>query len=237
MKLRLGIEDYKRHVERHSDQRISFELRSDSYWRQICFHDSLIRLRLLIEQNFKCIETIALLGTARYLFEVVVWIKLMRDEPNYGLVYYRSWSETNRKYWNDTRNQVLREISMLKGFARDEDAARLAGKERGLSSFDATSQAAVEVDRKAARMFSIYCEQAMKSNGYNFQAHLLETKVLPELNERVTESEVACDASKRALPVDVIKVAANWNWKDQANRVGLGEAECVNDFETPWLRN
>jgi hypothetical protein len=63
--------------------------KSGGYWRLVAFVDSLVRLRLFLENNFKCIETISVLAVARYLFELTVWLKLLVVDSRYGLVYYR----------------------------------------------------------------------------------------------------------------------------------------------------
>ena len=50
--------------------------------------DSLIRLRLLIEQAFNFVETIGVIAVARYILELSIWLNLFKHNPRYGLVYY-----------------------------------------------------------------------------------------------------------------------------------------------------
>jgi hypothetical protein len=61
-------------------------LGTGAYWRLVAFVDSLVRLRLFIENNFNYIETMGILSVARYLFELTVWLKLLVMDSRYGLV-------------------------------------------------------------------------------------------------------------------------------------------------------
>ncbi|QFY90458.1 hypothetical protein D5125_13740 [Magnetovirga frankeli] len=60
---------------------------SGRYWRAVAYIDSLIKLRLFIEQNFKFIETMGVLSVTRYVFELSVWMKLLINDDRYGIVY------------------------------------------------------------------------------------------------------------------------------------------------------
>src|SRR3989442_13923993 len=53
---------------------------SDLAWVLAAHLDALIRLRLFVEQNFAFIETLGLLAVTRYLFEVLVWLKLLQKD-------------------------------------------------------------------------------------------------------------------------------------------------------------
>jgi hypothetical protein len=41
-----------------------------AYWALVAFSDAMIRLRLIIEQNFQFVETLGVLAVARYIFEL-----------------------------------------------------------------------------------------------------------------------------------------------------------------------
>jgi hypothetical protein len=44
----------------------------ERYWTLVAHYDGMVRLRILIEQNFRFIETIGLLAVTRYIFELLV---------------------------------------------------------------------------------------------------------------------------------------------------------------------
>ena len=69
-----------------------------------------VRVRLLLEQNFNFIETIGVIAVARYLFELSVWLKLFERDARYGLVYYAQLLDTQRRYFDDQRSQLVRDI-------------------------------------------------------------------------------------------------------------------------------
>lgn len=66
---------------------------SRTFWTRAVFQDSLVRLRLFVEQNFAYIEPMGLLAVARYLFELTVWLKLVQKDKGYALIYYHELIE------------------------------------------------------------------------------------------------------------------------------------------------
>jgi hypothetical protein len=50
--------------------------------------DTLVKIRLFTEHNFKVVETIGVIAVARYVFEISVWLRLVRHDRRYGLVYF-----------------------------------------------------------------------------------------------------------------------------------------------------
>src|SRR5581483_894644 len=94
---------------------------SAKHWVAAAHTDAVVRVRLLTEQNFIVIETLGVLATARYLFELVVWLKLMNWDERYGLVYYYELCRKMLRHHEDLRNHLLREISFLRELAAEED--------------------------------------------------------------------------------------------------------------------
>jgi hypothetical protein len=88
----------------------SFDKRSRSAWCLSVAGDCLVRVRLLLEQNFNFIETMGIVAVARYLFELSVWLHLFEREDRYGLVYYSQLLETQRRYFEDYRAQLCRDL-------------------------------------------------------------------------------------------------------------------------------
>lgn len=192
--------------------------------------DCLVRLRLFTEQNFNYIETMGVISVARYILELSVWLKLFKLDSRYGLVYYAQLLETQRHYWKDYREQLDREIFLLRCFERKEiDALR---EERTTQRVDFSAseqqlQAAKSVtnfiDKQAARHFSIYTEQA-KENGYGFQAHLVEKNVVPEFDKSLAEIDLEKKAFTSAVSQEVRDlIPGRWQWRQMAEKVGLEE--------------
>ena len=62
----------------------------DKFWadsvRRNTYGNALVRLRLLIENNFHVIETLGLLAVTRYIFELSIWLLLFEKDIRYCLV-------------------------------------------------------------------------------------------------------------------------------------------------------
>ena len=79
-------------------------------WCTIALGDSLVKLKLFIENNFNYIETMELIATTRYIFEINIWLNLFKKDIYYGLTYYKQLLKDKEIYWNNLKNQHEREI-------------------------------------------------------------------------------------------------------------------------------
>ncbi len=204
---------------------------SGGYWRLVAFVDSLVRLRLFLEHNFNYVETIGVLAVARYLFELTVWLRLLQTDSRYGLVYYHELLKKQLDFYREFRNNAVREISFLRHTgaleqslieSRLSEAMRIPDEEaRKAALRQLSNEVTQEIDQTAARKFSLYAEQA-RTNGYEFQAHLVETKVLPEYSKAIADLEQKLSAFERDTPSDIRRlVPKRGNWKAQAERVDM----------------
>ena len=210
---------------------LSSSRESGVYWRLVAFADSLVRLRLFLENNFNYLETVGVLAVVRYLFELTVWLRLLQTDSRYGLVYYRELLKKQLDFYTAFRNNAVREISFLQHTgaleqnlieSRLSEAMRIPDEETRKAALrqlnDTVTQ---EIDQTAARKFSLYAEQA-QTNGYEFQAHLVETKVLPEYFKIITDLEQKLSDFERNTPSDIRSlIPKRWNWKDQAKLVDM----------------
>lgn len=208
--------------------------------------DCLVRLRLFTEQNFNFIETMGVISVARYIFELSVWLQLFKLDSRYGLVYYAQLLETQRHYWKDYRAQLDREISMLNKFEQEEkEALREAmsqiehlsdPEQQRQAAYTAPKSVANFIDKQAARHFSIYAEQA-KVNGYGFQAHLVEKKVVPEIDKSLADIDSEKAAFNSAVSSEIRDLIPNrWEWRQMAQKVGLvDEYDFIYTFSSKLL--
>lgn len=187
--------------------------------------DCLVRVRMLLEQNFNFIETIGVVAVARYLFELSVWLHLFKMDEHYGLVYFAELLRTQHRYWEDYRAQLQREIILLKAFEQQETEAmhRISSSSAPDKQAGDLTAIRTQIDAAAARHFSLYAEQA-KVNGYGFQSHRVEKKVMPEIDSSLT----ALAAEKANFDTHVspeIKkiIPGRWEWRQEAQKVGLAD--------------
>jgi hypothetical protein len=207
--------------------------RPGEYWKAAFLANSLVRVRIFLEQNFYWFEPVNLLGCTRYMFELTVWLSLLRLDSRYGLVCYYELLRQQRDFYAASKKQSECEISYLRDYEKAEEtllkeaisAAMTMPQEaeRMTAIHQAPARVAVGIDEDASRKFSLYAEQARR-NGYGFQAYLVETKVVPRHTQAVDDIERELRAFEFQLPGDVRTLAKQrWNWKEQAEKVGMSE--------------
>ena len=208
-----------------SDIRIHDKFSADE-WRRNAFGNVLIRLLQITENNFHVIETISLVATARYIFELSVWLLLFQKDTRYGLIYYRELIATQLKYWQDMLAQLHREIELLKKFEKLDDPSNLV---QSLSNSGATAEqygnmireAMSRVDAEAGKHFSIFLDQA-QTNGYGFQAHRVETQAIPQVASSIAQVEQEKSEFEKNVPTDARDlVKGKWEWRRMAGLAGI----------------
>ncbi len=205
----------------------NFDKWSANDWRRNTFGNALVRLRQLTENNFQFIETLGVLAVARYVFELSVWLHLFQKDSRYCLAYYRELLETQRKYYEDTEAQLRREIALLKRFEeKDKEATKEviqpSSGERAIREIGKMiSNAMRQVDAEASRNFALYLDDA-KTNGYGFQAYLVEKKALPPVEQAIRDIKKEIQDFESRVPRDVQNLTrGRWNWRRMAEQVGL----------------
>jgi len=193
----------------------------------------LTRLTLIVEQNFRFVETLGVLAVSRYIFELAVWLRALAQDSRYGLSYYFQIMEKQIRYYEDFVKRMEHEIALLKRFGEEERAEIEAMTKAILTKHDKDSTKALpsllkkiqsETDRKARRNFCMYADQA-KTNGHGFQAFLIERQILLKLHAKL--EECTKERAKRLGSVNARPPAGtkwekqeqSWQWKQQAASV------------------
>lgn len=81
-------------------------------WCHQINHDSITRVRNLIENNFHAIETLALLSLARYMFELNVQLKQIDQDATFALVYARRVMEQQVEFYDRLADQLKAEADL-----------------------------------------------------------------------------------------------------------------------------
>lgn len=207
---------------------------SQKFWsHKICW-DGLIRLRLLTENNFVIIESLNLLAATRYLFELLLWFRLVKKDARYALLYFRNLVKTQIRYYEDLRGHYEHEACRLEELGREEErlvkdcfaraasGGDLEGNPQGLHA--ATQQVQETIDNRAAQEFLMLAPQA-RDNGYAFTAYLIRQQLIPKTDQAIAELREERDALNAAV-ADAIRAIlpdrAEWNWAEQAKKANLG---------------
>ena len=128
------------------------------------------------------------------------------------------------RYYQDTLDQLEREIEFLKSIHEREKSSTndtLSLIRAKLSTEDdvatAVRNAIRSIDNEASRRFSIYAEDA-KTNGYGYQAHIIESQAVPATKDAIQEIEEQI----KDIPEHIQKYNKGiWRWRQMAEKVGM----------------
>jgi hypothetical protein len=62
----------------------------------VAYREGLIKLKILLENNLHFIETLGVLALTRYMFELLVWFRILERDPEQGIEFY----------WQVIENQI-----------------------------------------------------------------------------------------------------------------------------------
>lgn len=208
------------------DPGATFDKYSGDDWRRNTFGNALVRLRQITENNFHVVETLGLVAAARYIFELSVWLILFEKDSRYCLIYYRELLATQFRYYQDVLAQLQREVELLKRFEKLDDHSTVA-KSVGTQPASAklygelVRKAMDHLDAEASKHFSMYLDDA-KTNGYGFQAHLLEKKAVPRVESSIAQLEQEKLEFEKNVPKNVRDlVKGKWEWRAMSRVAGI----------------
>ncbi|MEP9358078.1 hypothetical protein [Sphingomonas sp. KR3-1] len=181
-------------------------------------------------------EIFELLAIARNLFENLIWLRLFNIDSRYGVVFYREFLDQHKNDLEQLIAKMAAEAELFDEFAALDSANTHAAFEDAIKEkprSDASMKAASErhrqladaLDAKARRGFALFAAAA-KVNSYGWQAHLIRTKAIPDRQEMLdlVLGHIA-DLENRELRDAAAGIAAlprkRWNWREQAERVGM----------------
>ncbi len=201
-----------------------------SYLVKAAYRNALIKLRLILEQNFINIETLGLLAVTRYIFEALLWLRLLDSDPAYGLVFYGQVVDKQIDHLKGNLRKVESEIALFEALWKEEkrlneDERKKAGviheKESVEELPSSLDNVSATIDRKARRSFCLYADDA-KKHGYGYQAHLLNTQVLPKIQKQLDMNAAEKEIFLSHCSKDIKKkLKKRWNWFEEAKHVGM----------------
>ena len=209
------ITDYRKAIAEYEQHNPGdFYTSPPEYWVLVIRCDALVKLRIFLERNFTYIETLSLLATTRYVFELSVWLRAIKLDKNYAIYYVHKLVDGAEEHSKQLYEQLIHEVSLLKSFQRKDDdltnqcLEKLKHEHASPEEMDkATRRISETIDAEAAIRFSLYGEEAV-SNGYGLQVHLIESKAIPRAKFELEEAQKS-------------KEQFNDKWKKMAKNVGM----------------
>jgi hypothetical protein len=158
--------------------------------------------------------------------------------------------ETQQRFYQDAKAHLEREIAWLKSL--DEKERRLHERAMeiirplGIGGADAKVGASTlntklnniseAIDAEAARRFSIYAAGA-RTNGYGYQAHLVERQALPPVLKALADVDTERERFEATVPADIKALRKKrWQWRTMAQMVGTeDEYDYIYSFASKLL--
>jgi hypothetical protein len=166
---------------------------SAAYWRLVAFTDGMIKVRLIIEQNFHFIETLGILASTRYMLELLIWLCLLKSGDSwYCFTYAKQLITDKRDHAKEHLAKVKNEITLFKQLEKreSEETEQVIREDFAISRPDllprTTHAVMKEIDRMARRHFCLYSEDA-KTRGFGYQSYLMETEIVPRIEKEIEE--------------------------------------------------
>ncbi len=204
-------------------------------WIHYVYYDSLIKMRLILENNFNYLETFGLISTTRYLFELNLWLSLLKKDKKYSMVYCSILLKNQKKYYEDHLKQLENEISLFNNINKLEseilikktkEIMELENEDDRANRFrELSPKITDEIDSIVAQKFCTNFKEA-QYNGYGYQAFLLESNIIPQLNSLLSNVEDELSAFNNQLTEDqigLIQSNKKFNYKRKAKEVGMLE--------------
>ncbi|KFG67126.1 hypothetical protein [Microvirga sp. BSC39] len=180
-------------------------------------------------------ETLELLALARNIFENLVWLRLMKNDHRYGLIFYGQLLREQVGNLEGLIRKISDEADLFESIDSLDDHALMSTlgevvANNPLPDEIAEAHAAHRsksdmLDDMVRREFSLFSGPATW-NGYSYQAYLLRTKIIPKYEAHlaeVTQHKVELETVLPSLlDARLTRLASEkWNWAERAKDAGM----------------
>lgn len=197
------------------------------------------KVLLLLENNLFYLETLGVLGLTRYLFELLVWLKSIDRDRLRSVEFLLQIHEDQEKHVVRYIRRLNAEADFFDELAKEDgppaellETARSDASGLDAEFFrDALARNMDAVDLKARRRFVLY-RRAATTNGYGYQALLIRKHAIEaaadELGRlRAGRAEFETRVTRPVLDAETLGndgKRKRWNWRAEADRVGMADA-------------
>ncbi len=225
------------------------EVDSIDHWKAQILADVILRLRHFIEHNLSHIESLGTLSLCRYMFELVVWLKHIELDDRFALYFTKRVYEGQIEHYERLTNLYKREIEFYRSLAYEERklhketidvlSQNLSDPKKLGEAIAAETQRIVDLLDARLSKELILMSDDIAENGYSSQAHLIETRTLPEIDrqaglnrESLRSFEIMWETQISVIHSYFEKKEFNkngeiiWKWNKRAERVGM-----TNDYD------
>ncbi len=197
---------------------------------------ALEKCHILTQNNVRFLETFNVLTVTRYVFELLVWLRILEKDSDQAIELFVQVGEQQAEHIEAYTKKLTDEIALFREFDKEDKIPQSlvddlkAGKIRGDEVGQRMREHEAEIDRRARRRFCLYA-RAARVNGYGFQAHLIEEKAIPRAVQHLADvraEQAAFESTIGQAEFDRITKTtkgkrARSSWKDRAQSVGMGD--------------
>lgn len=202
-------------------------------WILRCHAGTLDKLGSLFtyEGEYRLFELCAI---ARNLFENLVWLRLMNENAEYGIVFFHQLLKEQTQH-NKAMLQKMMDEAALFEESQAEDTEILmttigalqenASPEEIKAAQHEHKEKLASLDARIRQEFCLHARSVVE-NGYSYQSYVIKEETVPKLQER---QEVVADHQNKlnaVLPTLLSPkfqqiVKDKWNWFQRAAEVGM----------------
>jgi hypothetical protein len=202
------------------------------WWTLVAFASAYAKMLSIVRQHFSSDEarnslfgaTLSLLAVARYMFEMIVWLKTLEKDAGNGLLFRFRTVTVDLQHRQNARNETEREITRFIALGIEERELRAevmndkSLDQKGLEF--ALEDVEREIDGMARSQFSIYARWAGEFS-YDAAAQTMRTEILPRLDAQILELEA--ERTELQAGLTAAGINSGWKWFERARAVGMEE--------------
>jgi len=141
-----------------------------------CLPEGLIKLGILLENNLHFVETLGVLALTRYMFELLVWFRILVRDPEQGIEFYWQVIEKQISHIKDYQSKLRSEIAYFEELQKrdgipDDVLAIISGGSATVSTDDIARRLHAHMDAidHEARRNSASMRQTRRPMGTGFK--------------------------------------------------------------------
>jgi hypothetical protein len=197
-------------AEKESD----FDPYSNYYWRNLIFREALVKLANVIENELRLITTFSVLTSARYVLEMLIWLRLINIEEDRYITWFIAVQIAERiQQTEDDIKQTLREREVYNKIADKQDRELMNLRNKSKRN---VSRIQSKYDVSVSESFFVH-ESSARKGGFR-RAFSLTESVIRELNRDLAELR---KTRERAITARNQWPTEKWIWQKKAYEVNL----------------
>ena len=198
------------------EKKDDFDLYSNTkYWKALIHREALIKIANIIEGDLRLVTTFSALTSARYLLEMLIWLRLIQQDEEKYISYFIALKISEQiQHVQAMKEQAERECDTYRKIGAKQDAEIMSLREKNRRNVSRV------LDKYSISEFNSFFayERVAKIKGFSVASKYLETKVIVECNndlDSLEKERIKAKSKRRSWPNE------KWFWNKKAEESGL----------------